>query len=141
MSLPTIHHLQCRHFNGVDRGRCLAGVEYAEVRRPGGPGGPHWLYPCQRGNDRPDADGVRCDRYAPKTAEELAAEEAEFQQAWERINVALPAIREDAGKRRPHAGQIDPCPCCRRGTLHYRVASNGHAQASCTTDKCVTFIQ
>ena len=72
------------------------------------------------------------------TQEEIEAEEADFNRAFENVAKARDAIVAKHGKARGLASQM-PCPVCSVGVLGYLIAgSNGHIRAACCTDEaCV----
>lgn len=64
---------QCRHFNGIQHGRCEAGIEYQSVIARSQP--LDRRFPCLRANDEVST----CALVSPKTDEEIDAEVAEIE--------------------------------------------------------------
>ena len=124
----------CRHRTAFDRKKfpvCKAGVDYHQYD------GPFDMMPCLGSSPQAIA---RCPQFSGWTAEENAARELEYQQAWARITLAIKAIREAAQGDRGCVGRT-ACPSC-NGHLHYSIARvNGHIHARCDTPNCVSFIQ
>lgn len=135
--IPT----HCRHKTYPERGgdfptHCAVGIEYATLPygRPRlGEGDP-----CdKRGHNA----GRICTSFAPWTAEEIAAEEAELNALFARVAVARSAIVAKHGKARGLQGEI-ACPVCETGTLRYSIAQlNGHIHAACSTAGCVRWME
>ena len=49
--------------------------------------------------------------------------------------------KEGDGKRRmATAGEVD-CPICEKGRLTYRIHTNGHIAARCTTEGCMAWME
>lgn len=120
----------CRHFNGIQNGRCDAGVEYATVRdetkRPG--------WPCL---DPAVTTCTLCVRYTAEEAEQIQRDQ---DASLQRVLKARAAIVEATGGKRGLRGAI-ACPNC-GGTLSYSVAgSNGHIWAACSTKECASWME
>ena len=87
-----------------------------------------------------------CDKAQFPTAEEIAAEDAEFQKIFERSMTARQAIVAHLGgpwkRGMPgSSGQIQ-CPICTTGNLQFsRAGYNGHIHAACTTEGCVRWME
>ncbi len=154
---------RCRHFNGVQRGCCLAGVNYSEIEKVG-------LLPCLPHHNL--ATGGRpvfqCALYETYTADELAKQEAEIARHINGFAVSRKAIVADLNRRHKSGdsavtakachdddfsetgcrsayvagrGEIK-CPVCERGTLRYsRAACNGHIHAACSTEGCMRWME
>jgi hypothetical protein len=123
----------CRYFAGLGAGdTCLIGVAYDSVAEF--IGRPSRTLPCFA------ASGLKCSRQAFPTQEEVDAEEREMAQSEEHFRTAKKAILGDARNKKGVSGKLD-CPICRRGTLRYTIATNGHVQASCTTENCVAWME
>lgn len=136
---------RCKHFTGIGRGgvdeskdACKAGVVYATVTIKGsGFAG----IPCFR-----EGESVPCEKRCFPTPEEVAAEVAEHNASWERLELGIGAASEDA-KRRGFkkgngGGAFVTCPVCKTGDLYYTVASyNGHMWGRCSTKDCVAWTQ
>lgn len=60
----------------------------------------------------------------------------------EAINEAYKEIR-NRGFKKGHGGSgTMPCPHCKTGTLHFRVASiNGHVHGQCETEGCLRWME
>jgi hypothetical protein len=122
----------CRHFTGIQHGKCKAGIHYDEVRdesaRP-------YRFACL-------GEGVvTCRKYSPKTPDEVEAEEREIQSRFADVLVARQAVVEHAAGRRGVAAEL-PCPLCKSGTLRYSIARvNGHVHARCSTADCVGWME
>lgn len=83
----------CRHFNGIQYTYCRAEVKYADVRneaeRP-------YRLPCHG-----EQAVCSCEKYDPRTPEEIAETEREFQAALKHID----AFAEHESDTCPHCGQ------------------------------------
>lgn len=146
---------KCRHFTGVssradgsrlaynssERGQCAAGVYYDDVQKPGS------MMPCF--HPEPNRPRAECEKCSWKTPEEIIAEtaarEEAFQKSMARLALCRPAIIEHSGytaRNQNGASGTLPCPACKTGTLHYSVAgSNGHVHARCTTPGCANWME
>lgn len=137
----------CKHYTGIQNTHCKAGVAYRDVTTdPDQPGGAY-RKPCIDWSRHPSsltekqaqefARRGKCDKREVPTKEELAAEDAEIEKLYLSVETARAAIIAH-GKLR---GSL-PCPVCKTGELRYtKAASNGHVHASCTTAKCVTWVE
>ncbi|WP_428309284.1 hypothetical protein [Hydrocarboniphaga sp.] len=135
----------CVHDTGMLNPRkptCDAGINYRELgdghARPIG-----WVkrMPCVNFEDRAAETVVHCPHYRAPTAEELAAEEAQWQRKLDEITKAMPVI--SAWKKTPPRGKVGTvaCPIC-GGTLHLsQAATNGHVAARCDTAGCVELME
>jgi len=133
LTMADVRVRECRHFNGIQHGTCLAGINYADVRdesvRP-------FLFPCI-------ASGFKllsCDKREPWTRAEAEEQDKAAELRTGRVLLCLQAIRVKHGRERGCQGQM-PCPTDCGGTLSYGIASNGHVQASCSTANCAEFMQ
>ena len=133
-SLADRLQLRCKHFTGVQKDTCAAGVVYASVRddttRPYG-------FPCLLDY----AGNATCEKRELPTREEAEAEERESDAAFQRVNLCMKAIRDKHGKARGIVAEM-PCPTGCGGTLRYSIASyNRHVHGGCTTDGCARWMQ
>ena len=119
----------CRHFTGIMNDACEKGVVYRSVRDTSGPGMAKW--PCT------DADcPTACNKREPRTAEEVDAEDREFE---ERLSFVGRARAKIVALKAPE-GRTD-CPRCGQG-LWFRVSSyNGHVHANCDTKDCLRWME
>lgn len=119
----------CKHFTGVQHDACAAGVVYDAVRDDS-PEHPTFKLrlPCFNCD-------IPCASRVFPTPEEVAAEEARWAAAMERVATARAAIVTRHGKARGLAGDLS-CPNCADGTLRYSIAGNGHIHAACSTPDC-----
>ena len=133
MSAATVDRRlgRCRHFTGIQNDTCTAGVTYPSVRdesvRP-------YRFPCLHA----DAATI-CPLKAPRTAEEIDAEDREFADSFARCAKARAAILKRTRGAAPATGEV-ACPSC-AGALAFNVASNGHIHAACSTEGCTRWIE
>ena len=133
------HTIFCKHFQSMsDHESCKAGVVYLSLKPI-----PFEQRPCFcKPGKEPNAG---CDLAEFPTAEELAAEEAEWAERFDNTRKARQAIVAHLGgtwKRGMGSvsGQVD-CPMC-GGTLRFtRSGYNGHIHAACMTDDCVSWME
>lgn len=132
---------QCVHFRGVHHNEtCAAGVKYRELV-----GGPDfgWLtrLPCNRFLSNEAGQAVPCDKLQLTSREEAEADVRAADEAFQRVNTCVKAIRAKHGKARGLVGDM-PCPTGCGGTLRYSIASyNGHVHGRCSTDDCASWMQ
>lgn len=135
------HTIFCNHFRSMSEHKaCKAGVEYESLK-----GIPFEKRPCfARGGE---AAPGGCPLAEFPTAEQVAAEDAEFAKLFARTDTARKAIVEHLGgpwKRgmKQAGGEIN-CPCCGGDkTLAFsRSGYNGHIHASCKTADCVSWME
>ena len=132
----------CNHFRSMSEHKtCEAGVEYDSLK-----GIPFDKRPCfMRGKDRLVCGG--CDLAEFPTAEEVAAEEAEFRKRFELIGKARDAIVTHLGgpwkRGTAGAGGTIDCPACGAAqSLRFsRAGHNGHIHAACKTEDCVRWME
>lgn len=130
----------CKHYRGMhEKDVCEAGVRFASLPN----------YGTREFMDSCPCFGPRggCERAEYPTAEELAADRAEFEKRIEGIGKARSAIVESLGgpwkRGTPGAsGEID-CPVCAgHNSLRFsRSGYNGHIHASCITGDCVRWME
>lgn len=118
----------CRHFTGIMQEKCGLGISYLEVRdesaRP-------YRWPCTG-----EECAISCDWKELRTAEEVEAEDREFEDRMKFLAKARDAI---VALKIPH-GRTD-CPRCGAG-LWFRVSSyNGHVHAKCDTKDCLSWME
>ena len=85
---------------------------------------------------------VACDKFAPKTMDELQAEDDAAEASIARTLAAMTVVPEikQAHKGKNWSG-TRVCPVC-DGTLHLsHAASNGHVHGRCETDGCVAWME
>lgn len=140
--------IHCKHFNGTKNAVCDAGVKYEDVEL--GKGTPKYSLPCIKSTSVSrivrNELGAKCDKCLMPTQEELDAEELEHKKHMEdtmKVRAAIvmhlggPWKRGDAGK----SGSID-CPICQKSkVLFSRAGCNGHINAHCGTDGCVSWME
>lgn len=132
---------RCVHFNGIGNDTCDAGVKYDDVRDTSTK--PYSL-PCLA---KYNTAGAKCDKCRVPTAEELAAEEAEYKRTSEGIRKARAAIVAHCGrpwkKGMPGKSGVIACPVCDKpDALRFgRAGYNGHVHASCLTEGCVSWME
>jgi hypothetical protein len=125
---------RCRHFTGLMRDTCEAGVRYADVKdtttRP-------IRLPCLSD----EGCLTTCEKASFPTREEAETEEREFEAMVNRLNIARAAIVRHTGGKRGVGGDIS-CPNCEGGTLRFSVSGyNGHIHARCSTEGCATWME
>lgn len=138
----------CRHYNGFQNALCQAGVVYEDLSTGFGCNlrRPCLQRPCV---DREKFPLVECPAHSPLTDEEVAEQEKESQEVWDRVERAVKVAKEDARERgfgkepKRHGGRaVIACPICFKGNLHYAVTgSNGHMRGECTTIDCVRWVE
>jgi hypothetical protein len=105
----------CRHFRGIQHATCQAGVNYIDLHRQHAP---DYVSPCF-------GDGSCCPQYSPNTPEEMAEQDAAYDQAVARIKQGL-------------------SPCCGAEIDDSNVAESGrrkgHGPRYCSRCKKVAFI-
>jgi len=149
---------QREHFTGIGGETCAAGVKYAAVTHDHEPvlyrteGEPESRAPQSRVRSLPciakyNLGGAVCAKCEMPIAEEVAAEEREWQERFARVAKARAAIVAHLGgpwkKGTPGArGAID-CPCCGKpGALRFsRSGYNGHIHARCETPGCCSWME
>ena len=127
-------HRTCRHFTGILKECCEAGVAYKSF-----PTGADLQLPCLL--LRPDVPQATCDKYAERTQEELDAEERETNALLDRHRLVMPAV--SAWRKKPPRGKqgVIECPAC-KGRLHLsQSAHNGHVWGKCETAGCVSWME
>jgi hypothetical protein len=131
-----IKHGTCKHFRGIQHQVCDAGVDMREITGGATVG---WVkrMPCHSANGL-----VECASYSEPTADEIAAEEAEWDMAWANMKKAQPLIRRLRAQYRKTGGQgVEVCPVC-AGSLHWSVSSyNGHMHGKCETQGCLNWME
>ena len=132
----------CKHFNGIHRDICMAGVSYRALVGGSDLG---WAtrIPCIVSSLTKEP--VPCDKREYPTLEEAAAQVDATEASFELHRRAHRKAHDDAkakGYRQGHGGNSQcVCPIC-NGTLRYSVASyNGHMYAKCETDGCVSWME
>lgn len=131
----------CKHYRAMsDHKTCEAGVSYDSFK-----GLLFEKRPCFCKNGQSPNAG--CSLMEMPTAEELAAEEAEWQKRFEKTGKAREAIVKSLGgpwKRNTPgaAGNID-CPVCggKESLRFTRSGYNGHIHAACKTAGCVSWME
>ncbi len=140
MNEKTINQLtgRCKHFNGIGRGTCDAGVEYATVihRLPG-----QWAaYPCFAHHET----AVVCPSREFPTRAEAEAELTETLTLLRRMASARTAIVDHVkaqGLKPVNVAGAMECPICNAGVLRFTFAYNGHCHAHCSTPHCVDWME
>lgn len=136
--------ISCKHYRAAsDHADCEAGVRYDTFK---GTTGGILAWPCFRRGDNPQP--CTCPLAVFPTAEEIAAEDAEFEARLHRIGLAREAIVEHLGgpwtKKAPFGGSgtID-CPVCKseKALSFTRAGYNGHIHAACSTPDCVRWME
>ncbi len=128
----------CKHYRSMmDFADCKAGIAYDTLK-----GIPFEKRPCfQRNGIAPGG----CDKAQFPTADEIAAEDAEFAKLFERTDKARAAIVAHIGpyKRGISTGGAIDCPVCNGAkSLHFsRAGYNGHIHARCDTEGCVSWME
>lgn len=79
---------KCRHFNGIQHGKCEAGIVYLSVRDASG-GGPY-RWPCLSPGGKEPAT-TTCPQRSLLTQEEHAAWERRIEERWAELEAALVA--------------------------------------------------
>lgn len=132
---------KCRHFNGISKKVCRAGVDYENVKAYKQDGHGYNL-PCFKDQ----CAGCSCEHQSFKTDEEINAEIAELDKRMEATGVARKAIVESLGGHwkkgmGSSSGNIT-CPVCTKGRLSFsRSGYNGHIHARCSTEGCVSWME
>lgn len=88
---------------------------------------------------------AKCEKCVFPTPEEIAAEEADMKQRFERMALVRAAIVKHLGgpwKRGTNgrAGSIT-CPCCNGNVNFSRAGINGHIHARCSTPDCAAWME
>ena len=126
----------CMHHSGNPcAARCGAGVELFTVRRyiPGLGG--RFEMPCES----PEVD--TCPKRQLQTREDFERGEEESRQSLDRCKQVREVISMATAAETGNCSGSFRCPSCGHGRVRFRVSSNGHAQASCSTSGCVDFIE
>lgn len=144
---------KCIHYNGTINDCCKAGVNYKELA-----GEPMQGYvlrlPCHSSEyrsggeplPRDEANVKACDKRQEPTAEEVAQDERQVAERFERFGKIREAIVAYLGgpwkKGMPgRAGSIS-CPCCNGGCVNFsRAGYNGHIHAACSTPGCASWME
>lgn len=111
----------CKHFNGIQNGKCEAGVPYNQFRREGA--SMLNTLPCMARND---SYGCRCDKRAFPTLSELEAYEKEVEAQMGNV-LTLDRMISEGTK----SGEF-PCHC--GGTVQFLYRGPLSASAKCS--KC-----
>lgn len=126
----------CKHYRAMSSHEtCKAGVEYATFQ-----GQPFDARPCFH-----KCGG--CELAIYRTEEEIAAEEAWFEERLEKTGKAREAIVTHLGgpwkRGAPGASGCIDCPACGGNqTLAFsRAGYNGHIHACCSTEGCVSWME
>lgn len=153
----------CKHYNGLQSGRCEKGVDYRETfGRADGimlrlPCIQFYVRPCAgRGTyvrageptmrkevDRRDQQEISCPHLELPTAEEVAADRAALDEQMRKTMLALQAVYAWRVRQRPQQDrrEVVECPVC-RGRLHLsKSAYNGHVHGRCETEGCVAWME
>jgi hypothetical protein len=126
------HEKWCKHYTGIDKKVCQVGICYDSIRDPSPD---TFRYKCYD----PDS-AVDCVSYELHTAEELAAQEAEWKDRWKYTLLALQQVKPMRKRGRSSVGTIE-CPKC-QGVLDYGISGyNGHTRGKCQTEGCITWIE
>lgn len=151
---------KCVHFNGVQNQCCEAGVNYEEAfgkrdtETQRSPCLVEWksheridgkTVPIWKPWGRPEQQIIPCAKFRLPTAEEIAADEAEFQSHLARMRVVFEVVkpwRSWTRKNRVAKQEIIDCPTKCGGKLHLsQAAYNGHVWGRCTTTDCVSWME
>jgi len=141
MSRETIH---CDYYRAAAlHETCKVGIVYETFR---GTSGGIASWPCFWHQSLPQPCSCPSAQYP--TPEEIAAEDAEFEERFRKIALAREAIVKACGgpwtRKNPTGGRgaID-CPACGGvNTLCFtRAGYNGHIHAQCATDGCVSWME
>lgn len=142
----------CKHYNGdFHNTHCKAGVCYLDVTTdPQEQRGRALRKPCVQQDERDMQPSQlehyrrrgKCGKYEEPTAEELAAEEAEWQKRLEmhrKVGPLIIALKAEH-KGKSYSGE-QVCPIC-GGNLRVSIAGrNGHSQGKCATEGCISWIE
>ena len=113
---------------------CEVGVDFHQFM---GPGTFHMM-PCL--GESPEAI-ARCPQYCAYTEEELAEQEREMNERFERMGKIRKAIVAHIEATDKWSGEI-PCPACETGTVRYsRAHCNRHVHARCSTPNCAAWME
>lgn len=130
----------CRHYKAAFyHDTCEAGIAYASLEGHGTKEF-HTICPCF-GADR----SGECELKSYRTAEEVAESDRQLEARFTNIVTARGAILEDCGgpwrRGLPGGSGVVDCPVCgeSRSLQYLRAASNGHIQARCATEGCVSW--
>lgn len=152
-----MNHGTCIYFNGVQNDLCRRGVSYA-VNWPDGPKpciklmhtsarGGTYLRPGELPAETkpfPGADKAKpCPFYEEPTDEQVQAERAKDEAAFERTIAAIKVASAWRVKPKPTSdrSEVVECPVC-KGRLHLsQSAYNGHVAGTCETNDCVRWIE
>jgi len=120
--------LKCIYFNGTVNKKCEKGIEYETVMS-------HSVLPCLwEGAD------MKCSMREYKTQAQIDEEDREFAVMLTNMFTVRKEITDKTEGKRNVQGFIN-CPVCHVGKVGYSVAYNGHIHATCTTAKCVSWIE
>ncbi|WP_415912430.1 hypothetical protein [Neptuniibacter sp. QD37_11] len=115
---------------------CEAGVNYRELV-----GGEIAGWVKRRPCDPSNETDIKCDKFEPRTAEEVAQAERErqiFRQHAEHLMMLIPEVK---AKLAGGGNDTLECPVC-KGKLHVSVSShNGHCHGSCETEGCLSWME
>ena len=140
----------CKHYCGTmgnakgEKGCCNAGVN---LRQHVGGEDTGWVIrlPCLKTNrDEPRCGPVvPCSLYTEPTPEEIATDQAEWKEMFERAEKLFPLMNDLKKKHRKTGGSgVMECPQCGKVALNWRVSSyNGHVWLQCQTPDCVCIIE
>lgn len=136
--------LTCKHFNGVHREECRAGVNYRALA--GEPQlGCMTRLPCIPAMEPKGGPRVECEKRERPTREEAEQTVERGKQRMAQTIAALRIVHDDAkakSLKRGHGGNGQvACPVCQQ-QLRYSVADyNGHIHAACETKGCVQWME
>lgn len=137
----TTFENKCKHFNGTGKGRCTAGVLYADVRNNNGSFMERSVWPCFKDSNSP----VSCELREWSTQAEIDNHNKKIIAAMNAIRSVRPKIKEAIAER----GMTDqnttgciPCPVCESGEVRFSYAGayNGHISAKCSNG-CVNWME
>lgn len=133
---------QCIHWTGLrhDRPCCEAGVNYRLLDHMSQEPGLFLRLPCTAVT-RADMPKRVCEKRQLPTSEQVAADELETEQLFQRALAGMRAL-EPLRRAHPMGGSgVTDCPIC-KGRLHWSIAaSNGHMHGRCETPECLTFME
>ncbi|MDP2319593.1 MAG: hypothetical protein Q8O42_09685 [Acidobacteriota bacterium] len=126
--------MSCVHFTGILRPPCKVGIHYNSFA-PG-------TLPCLTLPNRKTAPVVCSERREP-TVEEIAAEEQQWDETFQRAGLVIVAVQYAVNGKAEASGEV-PCPVCKTGAVSYayrqgggrRGRQNNFIRFKCSTDGC-----
>jgi hypothetical protein len=147
----TMERGTCKHFRGLHHhSTCEAGVNVRQIT--GGPDAGWGIrVPCRKEvevRDGRPVERAHCDLYEEPTAEEIAADEAEWEAIAAKSDRQMKAVEPlvlqiKRDNERVSATGVADCPACGgAGKLRWGIVGyNGHVHMRCETEDCISFME